>query len=148
MVKNSHPANLATTEVSPADGVDEKPKAVLSRSLRIKGELSGADDVLIDGQVQGKINFSRQKVIIGKIGRVDADLLGRIVIIEGQLKGDVVAEEKIVVGKSAAVWGNLTAPRVVVEDGARFQGNIETDLGDQPHEAKPQSAETISVGTV
>ncbi len=148
MVKNSHPANLATTEENPADGVDEKPKAVLGRSLRIKGELSGADDVLIDGQVRGKINFSRQKVIIGKIGRVDADLLGRIVTIEGQLKGDVVAEEKIVVRKSAVVCGNLTAPRMVLEDGASFHGNIDTDLGDQPHEAKPQIAETISVGIV
>ena len=148
MVKNSQTANMATTEENPADGVDEKPKAAFGKSLRIKGEFSGTDDVLIDGQVQGKINFSRQKVIIGKSGRVDADLLGRIVIIEGQLEGDVVAEEKIIVGKSAVVWGNLKAPRVVVEDGASFQGNIETDLGDQPHEAKPQSAETISVGTV
>jgi len=148
MVKNSHPANLATTEENPADGVDEKPKAVLSRSLRIKGELSGADDVLIDGQVKGKISFSGQKVIIGKSGRVDADLLGKIVIMEGQLNGEVVAEEKIVVRKSAVVCGNLTAPRMVVEDGASFHGNIDTDLGDQPHEAKPQSAETISVGTV
>ncbi len=148
MVNNRHPANLATTEENPADGVDEKPKAVFGTSIRIKGEFSGADDLLIDGQVQGKINFSGQKVIIGKSGRVDADLLGRIVIIEGQLKGDVVAEEKIVVRESAVVCGNLTAPRMVVEEGARFQGNIETDLGDQPHEAKPQIAETISVGIV
>ena len=148
MVKNRHPANLATTEENPADGVDKKPMAVFGTSLRIKGEFSGSDDLLIDGQVQGKINFSGQKVIIGKSGRVDADLLGRIVIIEGQLKGDVVAEEKIVVRKSAVVWGNLTAPRVVVEDGASFHGNIDTDLGDQPHEAKPQIAKTISVGIV
>ena len=148
MVKNRHPANLAPTEENPADGVDEKPMAVFGTSLRIKGECCGADDLLIDGQVQGKINFSGQKVIIGKSGRVDADLLGRIVIIEGQLKGDVVAEEKIVVRKSAVVWGNLTAPRVVVEDGASFHGNIDTGLGDQPHEAKPQIAETISVGIV
>lgn len=148
MVKNRHPANLVTAEENPADWVDEEPKAVFGTSLRIKGEVSGADDVLIDGQVQGKINFSGQKVIIGKSGRVDADLLGRIVILEGQLKGNVVAEEKIVVRESAVVWGNLAAPRMVVEDGASFQGNIDTDLGDQPHEAKPQVAETISVGNV
>lgn len=104
-------------------------RAVIGPSIQIKGDITGGEDLLIDGSVEGTVELKENQVTIGKGGRVKADVRGRSLTIEGKVEGNLFGEERIVVRQSGQVNGNLTAPRVTLEDGATFQGSIDMDSG-------------------
>lgn len=104
-----------------------KEKAVVGPSIKIKGELTGEEDLLIQGRVEGRIELKKNNVTVGKKGSVQADIYGKIISVEGEVEGDLFGEEKIIVRKSGMVRGNMTAPRVNLEDGARFKGAIDME---------------------
>jgi cytoskeletal protein CcmA (bactofilin family) len=101
--------------------------AVIGPSIFIKGDLSGDEDVVIQGRVEGKINLKENAVTVDKNGRVKADVYGKHVTVEGEVEGNLSAQDQIVVRSSGRVRGNLSAPRVLIEDGARFKGSIDMD---------------------
>lgn len=100
-------------------------QAVLGPSISIKGNVSGEEDVLIEGQIDGEISFRQNTVTIGTKGRVKADIHCKTVFVEGQVTGNLYGDEKVVVRQSGRVEGNAVAPRVVLEEGANFRGNID-----------------------
>jgi cytoskeletal protein CcmA (bactofilin family) len=102
-------------------------RAVIGPSLDLTGELSGAEDLLVEGKVQGKIRLAQNAVFIGAKGRVSADVQARMIEIEGEVDGHLNADELIVLRKSARVRGDLASPRVVIEDGAKFKGTIDME---------------------
>lgn len=102
-------------------------RAVFGPSLELTGELSGAEDLLVEGRVQGKIRLPQHSVIVGAKGRVSAEVQARVLEIEGEVDGHLSGEELIVLRKSARVRGDLVAPRVVIEDGAKFKGSIDME---------------------
>ena len=102
-------------------------RAVIGPSLDLTGELSGAEDLLVEGRVQGKIRLPQNAVTVGSKGRVSADVQARLIEIEGEVDGQLSADELIVLRKSARVKGDLTSPRVVIEDGAKFKGTIDME---------------------
>ncbi len=104
-----------------------KEKAVVGPSINIKGELTGEEDLMIQGRVEGRIELKKNNVTVGKKGSVQADIYGKIISIEGEVEGDLFGEEKIIVRKSGKVHGNMTAPRVNLEDGATFKGAIDME---------------------
>jgi cytoskeletal protein CcmA (bactofilin family) len=112
--------------------VESSARAVIGASLDLQGELSGEEDLLIEGRVQGRIQFPQHSVTIGAKGRVSAGVLARLITIEGEVDGNLVAEEMLVLKKSARVRGDLVAPRVVIEDGARFKGTIDMEPAAKP----------------
>jgi len=120
-----------------------KEKAVVGPSINIKGELTGEEDLLIQGRVEGRIELKKNNVTVGKNGNVQADIYGKIISIEGEVEGDLFGEEKIIVRKSGTVRGNMTAPRVNLEDGAKFKGAI--DMESKEGEKKPP-LEEASIG--
>jgi len=87
--------------------------------------VSGEEDVLIEGQIDGEISFQQHTVTVGAKGRVKADIHCKIVFVEGQVNGNLYGDEKVVVRQSGRVEGNAVAPRVVLEEGANFRGNID-----------------------
>jgi cytoskeletal protein CcmA (bactofilin family) len=101
--------------------------ATIGPSIFIKGDLSGDEDLVIEGRVEGKIDLKQHNVTIGKNGRVNADVFGNTVIIEGEVDGNLFAQQQAVLRQSGAVRGNITAPRVILEDGSRFRGSIDMD---------------------
>jgi len=103
--------------------------ATIGPSIKIKGDVSGDEDLLIQGQVEGKVKLGKHNVTIGSDGHVKADVHGRSVVVEGQVEGDLHAKEQIVLRHTARVEGSITAPRVTLEDGAVFRGGIEMDAG-------------------
>ena len=113
-------------------------RAVIGPSLDLQGELSGNEDLLIEGRVQGRIQLPQNAVMIGVKGRVSAQVLARLISIEGEVDGNLVAEELIMLKKSARVRGDLVAPRVVIEDGARFKGTIDMDPAKPAQAAGPR----------
>ena len=105
-------------------------RTLIGSSTSIKGELAGEEDLLIQGQFEGTINLKKSHVTIGKSGRIEADIYGKLITIEGKVQGNLFGEEKIVIRQSGRVRGNMLAPRVNVEEGAKFQGNIDMDTQD------------------
>jgi cytoskeletal protein CcmA (bactofilin family) len=117
---------------------ESSARAVIGPSLDLQGELSGNEDLLIEGRVQGRIQLPQNAVTIGAKGRVSAQVLARLISIEGEVDGNLVAEELIMLKKSARVRGDLVAPRVVIEDGARFKGTIDMEPAKPSQAAGPR----------
>jgi cytoskeletal protein CcmA (bactofilin family) len=99
--------------------------ALIGSTLLIKGDLSGDEDLLIEGRVEGKIELAKHNVTIGKNGRVKADVYGKVITIEGEVHGNLFGEDQLVLRQSSTVRGNMVAPRVILEDGADFKGSID-----------------------
>lgn len=121
----SQPQPQATPPSRPAASGTPSRQAVLGPSISIKGNVSGEEDVLIEGQIDGEISFRQNTVTIGEKGRVTADIHCKTVFVEGQVTGNLYGDEKVVVRQSGRVEGNAVAPRVVLEEGANFRGNID-----------------------
>lgn len=120
----SQPEPQAPPPSRPVGGTPSR-QAVLGPSISIKGNVSGDEDVLIEGQIDGEISFGQNTVTIGTKGRIKADIHCKVVYVEGQVTGNLYGDEKVVVRQSGRVEGNAVAPRVVLEEGANFRGNID-----------------------
>jgi cytoskeletal protein CcmA (bactofilin family) len=106
-------------EYTPRTAVSQiRERAVIGPSIMVKGDLSGGEDLMILGRVEGKVKLEENNVTVGKEGRVHADIYAKIISVEGEVRGNLYGEEKIVVRKTGRVRGNLSAPRVGLEDGA------------------------------
>ena len=115
--------------------------ATIGPSITIKGDVSGDEDLMIQGRIDGKVKLAKHNVTIGTDGHVKADVHGRTVVVEGQVEGDLRAKEQIILRHTARVEGSIAAPRVTLEDGAVFRGGIEMDASGKPH--KP-AEETVA----
>jgi cytoskeletal protein CcmA (bactofilin family) len=102
-------------------------RATIGPSISIRGDVTGSEDLLIQGQVDGSVTLDDHSVGVGSEGRVNANITGRIITIEGRVEGDLTAQEQIILRGSAHVKGDIKAPRVVLEDGATFRGLV--DMG-------------------
>jgi cytoskeletal protein CcmA (bactofilin family) len=115
----------------------ERPseRAIIGPSITIKGDVTGEEDLLIQGRVEGKVDLAQHNVTVGANGRIKANIFGRSVTVEGEVDGDLHAEEQIAIRKSGRVRGNISAPRVTIEDGAMFKGSIEMERKPAPRPA-------------
>src|SRR5271155_3028518 len=101
--------------------------ARLGASLHIKGEITGNEDLQIDGSVEALVQLDDRKLTVGASARVTADLVAREVIVYGNVKGNLRARDRIEIKKDGSVVGDLTTARIMIEDGAYFKGSIEID---------------------
>ena len=106
--------------------------AMIGPSITIKGDVSGDEDLVIQGRIEGRVDLAQHNVTIGADGRVKADVYGRTVIVEGEVEGDLRGQEQIILRQTAKVQGSIAAPRVSLEDGAVFRGGIEMDGSGKP----------------
>lgn len=127
--------------VSRRTGAGSEP-ATIGPSITIEGQVRGDEDLLIQGRVEGSVQLEQQSVTVGREGRVKADVTARVVTVEGEVEGDLNAEEQVILRSSARVEGDITAPRVVLEDGARFRGLV--DMGDAAERERRGSASRSS----
>lgn len=100
---------------------------IIGRGTVVRGNLSGSGDVVVEGQVEGTVAL-KDKLTIERGGRVLADVELTDLVVHGQMNGDIEAADQVIISSSAAVVGDIKAPRVVIEDGARFKGYIEMDV--------------------
>jgi cytoskeletal protein CcmA (bactofilin family) len=101
--------------------------AVIGPSIHIDGDVRGEEDLLIEGEVSGTVQLKNNSLTIGPQGKVRADVYAHSIYVDGYLEGDLFGSERVHIRKSAQVKGNVTSPRVSVEDGAKFKGAIEMD---------------------
>jgi cytoskeletal protein CcmA (bactofilin family) len=102
-------------------------RAVIGASIQVDGTLRGDEDLVIEGKVKGTVELKKNSVTIGASGEVKADVYAHTIYVDGRMEGNLVASERIVVRKSAEIRGSITAPRVSLDDGARFNGSIDMD---------------------
>jgi cytoskeletal protein CcmA (bactofilin family) len=105
--------------------VTEHRRSVLSPSIAVKGDITGTEDLVLEGRMEGTISLPKNEILIGPDGQVKADLTALKVSIEGRVTGDIRGSERVVIKHSGKVEGNIVAPRVVLEDGCQFKGSVE-----------------------
>lgn len=132
--RDETPDDATTTAPSPRPAAEERRsssagggRALIGESVRVEGTISGSEDLLIDGEVEGTVKLQGNSVTVGRGGRVKADIHGRVLVVEGNVQGDLFAGEQAVVRASGEVRGNITSPRVSLEDGAKFKGSIDME---------------------
>jgi len=122
----------------------EKGPVNIGKSVVIKGELTGSEDLTIDGHVEGKIELRQNVLTIGPNGRIKAQVFAKSVVILGEVTGNVTASEKVDLRDNGSVDGDIAAPRVAIAEGAHFRGSIDMQRtgskgSESKAEAKPAS---------
>src|SRR6266446_880487 len=97
----------------------------LGSSLHVKGDISGTEDLLIEGSVEGLIQLDDRKLTVGATAKLTADINARDVVVYGHVKGNVRAKGRIEIKKDGSIIGDLTTAQIMIEDGADFKGSIE-----------------------
>lgn len=113
---------------SPAPAASGSGKsAVLGATIKVKGDISGDENLLIEGQVEGSVHLNAHELTVGKTGKLTADITARVIRIDGQVDGDITGKEKVVISSTSNIRGNIVTPKMTLEEGARFKGTIDID---------------------
>jgi cytoskeletal protein CcmA (bactofilin family) len=121
-------ANQMNKDAVPPMGVAAvRTAARLGPSLQVKGEISGDEDLLIDGSVEGRVHLEGRNLTIGTTAKITADIVADEVVVGGNLKGNIRAKNRIEIKKDGSVIGDLTTAQIMIEDGAYFKGSIEIE---------------------
>ncbi|HSC27391.1 MAG TPA: polymer-forming cytoskeletal protein [Vicinamibacterales bacterium] len=115
----------------------------IGKSVVIKGELSGSEDLTIEGQVEGKIELRQNVLTIGPNGRIKAQLFAKSVIILGEVTGNVTASEKVDIRDNGSVDGDIASPRVAIAEGAHFRGSIDMQRTTKGGDAKAETKQSV-----
>ncbi len=126
-------------------GVERSTVSVLGPDLVFDGVLSGQENTLVEGELKGRVDLASD-LRIAASARVTATVHARTVIVEGTVEGDVSAESRLELRESARVKGNLRAPRVLIAEGARFQGQVDMNATAPPRQEKKAEEERNDVG--
>ena len=142
----SRPAAASSGAPGAAGGPERgRNLAQIGKSLKLKGEITGSEDLYIDGQVEGTVELKENSLTVGPNGKVHADVSARSITILGHLQGNVRAGERIEIRKTGSLEGDLSTARIVIEDGAVFRGSIDIvkpgqKAADGPAAARPAGA--------
>src|SRR6478736_4717776 len=111
----------------------------IGKSVVIKGELNGSEDLTIEGHVEGKIELRDHVLTIGPNGKIKAQLHAKAIVVLGEVIGNVTASEKVDIRENGSVEGDITSPRVAIAEGAHFRGSVDMqNKGAKPMAAQPQ----------
>lgn len=119
------------------------PTATIGPSIHIKGDVTGEENLVIEGTVDGAVKVKNNDVTIGVSGKVKANIYAASISVEGELNGDLIGEDKVIIRNTGKVQGNIVSPRVSLEEGAKFKGSIDMD----PKAAIPAGAPKGKVET-
>jgi len=144
--RNLLTSKKSTDAMRPLDATAERDTGWLGSSLRVKGDISGTEDLLIDGWVEGLIHLDGRKLTVGTAAKVTADIDARDVVVYGYVKGNVRAKGRIEIKKDGSVIGNLTTAQIMIEDGADFKGSIEIDRSAAEEADKNVSSRVAAAG--
>lgn len=120
----------------------------LGKSFHFKGDITGTEDIYIDGEVEGTIQLPNQIVTIGPNGTVNADVLARELVVHGKVKGNAKAQDRIEVGRSGSVLGDMAMARISIQDGAFIQGRVDICVGGNAASPVPPPAAEAPASSV
>ena len=112
----------------------------IGRSVVIKGELNGSEDLTVEGSVEGKIELSDHVLTIGSHGKIKAEVFAKVAIVLGEVIGNITASEKVDIRDNGSVNGNIVSPRVAIAEGSHFRGSV--DMQRKPTVTPAQAAKS------
>lgn len=120
------PVNAAKESSRPAASFSERADVGhIGKSVVIRGELTGNEDLYLDGDIQGTIDLRDHKLVIGPNGKIKATITARDLVVHGKVEGNVTGSERVELKKSCSLVGDISTQRIVIEDGAYFKGAID-----------------------
>jgi len=134
------PIGSGARDASSALPVSPRAAACISQGIRIKGEITGSEDLFVDGPIEGKLNLANGSLTIGPNGSVKADVSAREVIVRGRVEGKISGRERVQLWSTGHVNGEVQTQRLAIEDGAVLRGKVET--GRAPNNNNEQRAVT------
>lgn len=147
------PPSFATTHPVPA--TDGGPRAHMNqdvinigKSVVIKGELNGSEDLTIEGSVDGKIELRDHVLTIGSHGKIKAEVFAKVVVVVGEVVGNITASEKVEIRDNGSVDGNIVSPRVAIAEGSHFRGSVDMQKKAAPAPAAKADAKTMPAPAV
>ncbi|HEV8631519.1 MAG TPA: polymer-forming cytoskeletal protein [Thermoanaerobaculia bacterium] len=134
------------TSLTPSRGTERSSghRAVIGAATAVRGQIAAREDLWIEGQFDGEIQAAAHQLTVGAGGRVRADVKARTVVVEGELQGNVAAEQMVLVRAGGRMLGDIQAPRVGLEEGCHFRGNVDMTPGAAAATAASTPAETAS----
>lgn len=123
-----------------AKSQNERDIVNIGKSVVIKGELNGSEDLTIEGHVEGKIELREHVLTIGPNGKIKAEVFAKSVVVLGEVTGNVTATEKVDIRENGSVEGDIVAPRVAIAEGAHFRGSVDMQRAAKPVAAGPRVA--------
>lgn len=120
-------ASQTTAPASARSSGGSTGAATIGPSISIDGTLKGEEDLIVEGRIKGTVQLKSHTLTVGNQGTLDAEVFAHTIFVEGTVTGDLYASERISIRKSARVKGNILAPRISLEDGAKFRGSIDMD---------------------
>ncbi len=140
MIHGSEQRMLPTTR--------SRTPATIGPSIQISGDVTGNEDVRVEGRVEGTISLSDNSLTVGKEGQINATVNARTIFVEGKVEGDLMGDEQVVVHNSGNVRGNIVAPRVTLEDGCKFKGSIDMDVEPSAARASESSSRSEKIADI
>ncbi len=142
MAWNRSPDDSPASSPPPSRPTGSKDPRVstLGPSISIQGDLEGAEDLRIEGSIEGTVRLDNHRVVVASSGRIKADIHSRSICVEGEVKGNLNGEEEVIIRPSGKLEGNITAPSVTLENGAKFRGSIDMEPSSRRPEATPAPA--------
>jgi cytoskeletal protein CcmA (bactofilin family) len=145
---SSNAANAASTfNMPPKDNpkanstfTDRADVGHIGKSVVIRGELTGNEDLYLDGEIEGNIDLRDHKLVIGPNGKIKATITARDIVLHGRVEGNVSAQERVELKKSCTLIGDVSTSRIVIEDGAFFKGAIDIKEGQNRAEKKSSAS--------
>ena len=112
----------------PVAAATASSKTVVGSGSRVVGDLISDEDVLLEGQIEGKIRGERG-VVIGAGGDLEGDVTAKSVVVGGKVRGQIIATERVELASTAVVHGGVQAPKIIIAEGAHLQGNVAMSAG-------------------
>jgi cytoskeletal protein CcmA (bactofilin family) len=140
-VPSSSPSVVRTSTVG------ARSLACLGASLTIKGEITGDEDLQIDGKVEGAISLNNHRLTVGRGAQLNSEISARELVVYGKAVGDLVVRDRVEIKKDGEVIGDITTSRISIEDGAYFKGHIEIERGKQSARAEQQESTEVPLAT-
>ncbi|MGD0909157.1 MAG: polymer-forming cytoskeletal protein [Candidatus Acidiferrales bacterium] len=131
-------AGLTAEVVQPSGGM-------VTSTLLIKGEIRGREDLYIDGEVQGSIHLTDGRVTIGPHGKISADVDAREIVVRGKVKGAVRGRERVEIGRTGEVRGDISTIRIAIEEGAQIHSKVEISRADESRNARQPAKASAAV---
>jgi cytoskeletal protein CcmA (bactofilin family) len=153
--QSAPPLTAAATTPTIAPPQKETPKASdpyradvghIGKSVQIRGELTGSEDLYLDGEIEGNIDLRDHSLIIGPNGRIKAGITARDLVVHGKVEGNVTATGRVELRKSCTLIGDVSTQRIVIEDGAFFKGAIDIKEKDIKNETRKPLASAAVAG--
>jgi cytoskeletal protein CcmA (bactofilin family) len=139
-IKETRPLELPKTN----DPLRSDVAAHIGKSVLIKGELSGSEDLYLDGEVEGTIELREHSLVVGPNGRIKASISAREVVLHGKAEGNIRATERVELRKSCVLVGDITTHRILIEDGAFFKGSVDLQKESKPEPRRSMAAAASS----